>query len=178
MLNLHFKAPQALGPFRIDRACKKIRTCKIWWAPVQYTSRKSQNTYNFLYYVCYFFCIFEVFSSSTPHNCSPTIVKSFQDNLFDHKMHTEHILYGYMSRKHQFRQPTFSEFFWTRNWGKPKVYNSQYLACLPIFIPYIHTICILHIINPTKIHLSTIYSISRHPFSAKKIVAHWRHNKS
>ena len=58
--------------------------------------------------VCFVICcIFEVFSSSTPHICSPTIVKSFQDNLFDHNIHTEHILYGYMSRKHQFQQPTF-----------------------------------------------------------------------
>ena len=133
------------------------------------------SVFMFFFVMC---CLFEVFPSFTPQSCSPTIVKSFQDILFDHKNDIEHILYGYISRKHEFRRRTFSKFLWTRNWGKPKVYNSQYLACLPIFIPYIHTICILHIINPTKTHLSTIYSISRHPFSAKKIVAHWRHNKS
>ena len=178
MLNLHFKDPQALGPFRIDRACKKIPTCKIWWVFVQYTSSYGQNTSPFLFICCYFL-YFEVFPPFTPQIPLPTIVKSFQDILFDHKNDIEHILYGYISRKHEFRRRTFSNFLWTRNWGKPKVYNSQYLACLPIFIPYIHTICILHnIINPTKTHLSTIYSISRHPFSAKKIVAHWRHNKS
>ena len=53
-------------------------------------------------------CLFEVFPSSTPQIPLTTIVKSFQDIFFDHKTHTEHILYGYMSRKHQFRQPTFS----------------------------------------------------------------------
>ena len=141
-----------------------------------YVEKKPKYISVFMFF-CYFL-YFWSFSSSTPRICSPTIVKSFQDNLFDHKIHTEHILYGYMSRKHEFRRRTFSQFLWTRNWGKPKAYNSQYLACLPIFIPYIHTICILHIINLTKTYLSTIYSISRHPFSAKKIVAHWWQNKS
>ena len=55
--------------------------------------------------------LFEVFQLLTPQIPLPTIVKSFQDNLFDHKIHTEHILYGYMSRKHQFWQPTFCKFF-------------------------------------------------------------------
>ena len=134
LLKLRFKAPQALGPFQIDRACKKIPICKIWWVFVQYTSRKSQNTSQFLWFLSYLLCFWS-FSSFTPLNCSPTIVKSFQDNLFDHKKHTEHILYGYISRKHEFQRRTFSKFFWTRNGGKPKVYNSQYLACLPISIP-------------------------------------------
>ena len=142
-----------------------------------YVEKKPKYISAFIFF--YDFWLFEVFQLLTPHIPLPTIVKSFQDNLFDHKKHTEHILYGYMSREHEFRRRTFYQFLWTRNWGKPKVYNSQYLASFPIFIPYIHTICILHtIINLTKTHLSTIYSISRHPFSAKKIVAHWRHNKS
>ena len=177
MLNLHFKAPQARGPFQIDRACKKSLHAK--YGGLSSSIRREKAKIHLRFYVFFVMCcLFEVFPSFTPHNCSPTIVKSFQDNLFDHKIYTEHILYGYISRKHEFRRRAFSKILWTRNWGKPKVYNSQYLACLPIFIPYIHTICILHIINLTKTHLSTIYSISRHPFSAKKIVAHWRHNKS
>ena len=45
-------------------------------------------------------------------------------------------------------------------------------------ISYIHTICSLWIIKPTKVHLSTIYSISKVAFSPKKIVIHWTHNKS
>ena len=121
MLNLHFKAPQGRAPFQIDRACRKIPACKIWWAFVQYTSSYGQNTSKFLCIFCYFL-YFEVLPSSTPQIPLPTIVKSFQDNLFDHKIHTEHILYGYMSRRHQFRQPTFSKFLWTRNWGKKRLW--------------------------------------------------------
>ena len=66
----------------------------------------------------------------------------------------------------------------TWNWGKHEIYNSQYLACLPLFNPYIYTICSLWIIKPTKVHLSTIYPISQHPLSAKKIVNLWTHNQS
>ena len=135
-----------------------------------YVEKKPKYISVFL--ILYGFWLFEVFQLLTPQIPLPTIVKSFQDILFDHKNDIEHILYGYISRKHEFRRRTF------RRFCEPEVYNSQYLACLPIFIPYIHTICILHIINPTRIHLSTIHSISRHPFSVKKIVAHWRHNKS
>ena len=109
LLNLHFKAPQALGPFRVDRACKKIPTCKIWWVFVQYTSRYGQNTSPILLIFCYFL-YFEVFPSSAPQIPLPTIVKSFQDILFDHKNDIEHILYGYISRKHEFRRRTFSIF--------------------------------------------------------------------
>ena len=137
-----------------------------------------KNTCCFLHFFVIICCLFEVFQLLAFIFGSPKIAKSFRSNLFDHKLHTEHILYSYMSRKHQLRQLTFSRFFWTRDWGKQEIYNSRYLACLLLFNPYIHTICSLCIINPTKIHLSTIYSISRHPFSAKKIVAHWRHNKS
>ena len=97
LLNLHFKAPQALGPFQIDRACKKIPTCKICWVFVQYTSRKSQNTSQIFYFFLWFLTFWSI-SASYPSNSLPTIVKSFQDNLFHHKIHTEHILYGYMSR--------------------------------------------------------------------------------
>ena len=142
-----------------------------------YVEKKPKYISVFLFFFVFFLHFWNC-PSSTPQIPLPTIVKSFQDNLFDHKNDVEHILYGYISRKHEFRRRAFSKFLWTRNWGKPKVYNSQYLASLPIFIPYIHTICILHIINPTRIHLSTIYSISWHPFSVKKIVAHWRQNKS
>ena len=109
LLNLHFKAPQALGPFRVDRACQKIPACKIWWAFVQYTSSYGQNTSKFLFIFCYFL-YFEVYPSSTPQIPLPTIVKSFQDILFGHKNDIEHILYGYISRKHEFRRRTFSQF--------------------------------------------------------------------
>ena len=54
------------------------------------------------------FCLFEVFQPLTLIFGSPKVVKSFQSNLFDHKLHTEHILYSYIARKHQFWQPTFS----------------------------------------------------------------------
>ena len=66
----------------------------------------------------------------------------------------------------------------TWNWGKDEIYNSQYLACLPLFNPYIYTVSSLWIIKPTKVHLSTIYPISQLPFSPRKIVNLWTHNKS
>ena len=50
------------------------------------------------------------------------------------------------------------------------MFHSQYLASLPLFNPYVHTIRSLCIIKPTKVHLSTIYSISQGAFSLKKIV--------
>ena len=66
----------------------------------------------------------------------------------------------------------------TWNWGKLKKINSQYLPCLPLFNPYIYTVSSLWIIKPTKVHLSTIYPISQLPFSPRKIVNLWTHNKS
>ena len=51
--------------------------------------------------------------------------------------------------------------------------NSQYLACLLLFIHHIHTICSLWTIKPTKVRLPTTHNIPRHAFSPKKIVAHW-----
>ena len=66
----------------------------------------------------------------------------------------------------------------TWNWGKHEIYNSQYLACLPLFNPYIYTVSSLWIIKPTKVHLSTIYPISQLPFSPRKIVNLWRYKKS
>ena len=66
----------------------------------------------------------------------------------------------------------------TWNWGKHEIYNSQYLACLPLFNPYIYTVSSLWIIKPTKVHLSTIYPISQLPFSPRKIVNLWRYRKS
>ena len=58
------------------------------------------------------------------------------------------------------------------------MYNSRYLACLPLFNPYIHTICSLWAIKPTKVHPCTIHSIPQHSFSPKKIVAHCTQNQS
>ena len=75
-----------------------------------------------------------------------------------------------MSGKHHLQQLIFSLKNWTRKDGKQYIFNSQYLACLPLLNPYIHTICSLCIVEPTKVHLSTIYSISQCAFSAKKIV--------
>ena len=69
-------------------------------------------------------------------------------------------------------------FFWTTEWGKQEIYNSRYLACLPLFNPYIHTIRSPQTIKPTTDHLSTIYTTSKHAFSLKKIVNLWTHNKS
>ena len=132
-------------------------------------------SFYFVFVIC---CLFEVFQLLALIFGSPKVVKSFQSNLFDHKLHTEHILYSYISRRHQFRELTFSLFFWTKNNGKHNNFNSQYLACLPLFNPYIHTICSLWVINPTKSHLSTIYPTSQYVFSPKKIVDLWRHNKS
>ena len=54
--------------------------------------------------------LFEVFQLLTPQIPLPTIVKSFQDILFDHKNDIEHILHGYISRKHEFQRRTFSNF--------------------------------------------------------------------
>ena len=83
-----------------------------------------------------------------------------------------------MSGQHHFQQLVFSLKKWTRKDGEQSISNSQYLACLPLFNPYIHTICSLCIVQPTKVHLSTIYSISQGAFSLKKIVNLWSHNKS
>ena len=52
----------------------------------------------------------------------------------------------------------------TNKHGKHSIFNSQYLACLPLFNPYIHTICSLCIIEPIKVHISTIYTISQDAF--------------
>ena len=71
---------------------------------------------------------------------------------------------------------TISVSTWKR--GKLNFFNSQYLACLPSFNPSIHTICIVCTIDQTKIRLSTIYPISGHTFSLKKIVNLWRYKKS
>ena len=73
-----------------------------------YVEKKPKYISVFMFFVMC--CLFEVFPSFTPHSCSPTIVKSFQDILFDHKNDIEHILYGYISRKHEFRRRTFSIF--------------------------------------------------------------------
>ena len=108
-----------------------------------------------------------------PNACNP-----FQSYFFDHKIHAEYIPYSYMSLKHDFQQLIFSRFFWTTDWGKQEIYNSRYLACLPPLSPYIHTICSLWSIKPTKVNHSTIYTTSKHAFSPKKIVNLWTHNKS
>ena len=62
---------------------------------------------------------FEVFPSFTPQIPLPTIVKSFQDILFDHKNDIVHILYGYISRKHEFQRRAFS------NFSEPEIEENQ-----------------------------------------------------
>ena len=79
--------------------------------------RREKAKIHLSFYVCFvMFCIFEVVPSSTPQIPLPTIVKSFQDILFDHRNDIEHILYGYISRKHEFRRRTFSNFYWFLLW--------------------------------------------------------------
>ena len=75
---------------------------------------KEGLTMNLIYLFSIYFLLllyFEVFPSLTPQIPLPTIVKSFQDVLLDHKNDIEHILYGYISRNHEFWRRTFSIFF-------------------------------------------------------------------
>ena len=128
MLNLHFKASQALGPFPFDSPCRKKPACKIWWVLVRSASSYGQNTF-----FDYFFrdCLKESFKNI----CFgfPKAFKPFPSEFFVSKLHTEHIEYSYMSIKHHFRQLNFSGFFWTTDGEKQQIYNSQYLACLLLF---------------------------------------------
>ena len=91
---------------------------------------------------------------------SPVLVNQSKLIFSIIRNHTEQILYSYMSGKYHFQQLIFSLKNWTRKDGEQSIFNSQYLAILPRFNPYIHTICSLCIIEPTKVHLPTIYSIS------------------
>ena len=71
-----------------------------------YVEKKPKYISDSFYFV-YDYWLFEVFQLLTPQIPLPTIVKSFQDILFDHRNDIEHILYGYISRKHEFRRRTF-----------------------------------------------------------------------
>ena len=90
LLNLRFKAPQGRGPFQIDREYQKIRACNIWRVAVQYASRYGQNTF----YLLFLLCIVYVFLALTLIFGFPKACKPFQSHFFNHKKHTEHILYS------------------------------------------------------------------------------------
>ena len=56
------------------------------------------------YMLCFcFFMVSYVFWALSLIFGFPSACKTFETNLFDHCWRTEHILYGYMSRKHHFQ---------------------------------------------------------------------------
>ena len=171
MLNLRFKAPQGRGPLQDDRAYKKILACRIWRVAVQYASSHGQNT-------CFFLC-FCTYSWPYPSDlASPMLVNPSKLIFFNHCKHTEHIYCIVICPENIISSNFFPFRKWTRKNGKQYIFNSQYLASLPFFNPYIYTICSVCIIEPTKVHLSTIYSISQGALSLNKIVNLWRRNQN
>ena len=72
------------------------------------------------------------------------------------------------------RKSTFCTFYWNRSFmtcypSSQSIFNSQYFVCLPIFHPYMRTICSLWIIKALNVHLSTIQYVSRYIFSLYNI---------
>ena len=166
-----------MGPFPFDRACRKTLACNISWVFVHWASSYEQITSDvffeksFLWFVQYF----------------------WKNELFKHVLRpgtylgrcalTRRVRWCAVRPQRCLGRPVEHRFFGTIsistwNWGKLKIFNSQYLPCLPLFNPYIYTVSSLWIIKPTKVHLSTIYPLSQLPFSPRKIVNLWRYKKS
>ena len=112
-----FEVFPSFTPHSCSPTIVKYRTYIVWlyikktWVPA---------TNCFYLFVTFFYdsWLFEVFQLLTPQIPLPTIVKSFQDILFDHRNDIEHILCGYISRNHEFRRRIFLIFLSTGKWGK------------------------------------------------------------